>query len=78
MKKVFVLLSLSLPITAICQNEKEFQKTEYRGRFNAKQNGLKTDGSDQTSVLNALSLNPSVNEILLDEGNVTVSGTVNF
>lgn len=78
MKKLFVVLSILLPITAICQDEKTFQKTKYHGRFNAKQNGLRTDGSDQTSVLNSLALNPSVNEILLDDGNVTVSGTVNF
>jgi hypothetical protein len=50
----------------------------FDGVVRAKEAGVKTDGTNQASLLGTLSANSTVKQILFDNGSVTISSTVNF
>jgi hypothetical protein len=50
----------------------------FSGVVRAAEVGVKSDGTNQTTLLNSLLSLSTVKEILFDNGDVTISGTVNF
>lgn len=50
----------------------------FTGTVRAAEIGVKSDGTNQTTLLNSLFSLSTVKEVLFDNGDITISGTVNF